>query len=270
MKRSNTTGSSPRQTTKSGRKGNTSRWNLDTPPPTVRVSHEPHWVGQQFGWVTVISPEVRTTTNGHRYVAVRCDGCGETQWSYFHHLKTGHSMGCQQCSQPVRIPAWLKRIANDAKQRCENPNHRNFPNYGKRGIEFRFPSVLEAGLWILANLGERPKDMQIDRRDNNRHYEPGNLRWATPHDNSMNRRNTRFMDFRGSKVPIEHALHVLRHMRPKCRYADQTLRRFLAEASSIEEVLERVDKPPRSCKPIGLYGIFSTPDPEIVSLYPVG
>ena len=37
-----------------------------------------------------------------------------------------------------------------AKQRCTNPHDPQYPNYGGRGIEFRFGSVLEAGLWMLA------------------------------------------------------------------------------------------------------------------------
>ena len=42
--------------------------------------------------------------------------------------------------------------------------------------------------WILANLGERPDGMTLDRRDNDGHYEPGNLRWAT---HSQQRNNQR-------------------------------------------------------------------------------
>jgi hypothetical protein len=62
-----------------------------------------------------------------------------------------------------------------------------YPNYGGRGIEFRFPSVLSGCLWIQENLGLNRR-MELDRINNDGHYEPGNLRYATK---SMQMRNAR-------------------------------------------------------------------------------
>jgi len=75
------------------------------------------------------------------------------------------------------------------KQRCENREDAGWGNYGERGIEFRFNSVTEAGLWVMENIGlERNKE--LDRIDNNGHYEPGNLRWATHSQNNSNKRTS--------------------------------------------------------------------------------
>ena len=64
-------------------------------------------------------------------------------------------------------------------QRCNNPNNPAYHNYGGRGIK-----VCER--WydfnnFLADVGERPHpDRSLDRYPNNDgHYEPGNVRWAT-------------------------------------------------------------------------------------------
>lgn len=72
-----------------------------------------------------------------------------------------------------------------AKARCENPNYRRFEHYGGRGIKFLFESFEQ----FLDEVGRKPSpDMSLDRIDVNGHYEPGNVRWATPKEQSANTR----------------------------------------------------------------------------------
>jgi hypothetical protein len=74
-----------------------------------------------------------------------------------------------------------------ARQRCNNPNYDRYAGWGGRGIKFLFTSF-EA---FFAELGPRPPGTSLDKIDNNGNYEPGNVRWATPHEQQMNRRNTK-------------------------------------------------------------------------------
>lgn len=72
------------------------------------------------------------------------------------------------------------------KQRCANPKHGKYPRYGGRGI-----TVCERWMTFsnfLADMGERPEGKTLDRIDNERGYEPGNVRWATPKEQMANRR----------------------------------------------------------------------------------
>jgi hypothetical protein len=77
-----------------------------------------------------------------------------------------------------------------AKGRCQNPRNPSYPNYGGRGIRFLFKSFED---W-LSELGPRPSaDHSIDRIDNDGHYEPGNVRWATNVQQGENRRTNRVL-----------------------------------------------------------------------------
>lgn len=44
---------------------------------------------------------------------------------------------------------------------------------------------------FLADMGERPADRTLDRRENDKGYGPDNCRWATPREQARNTRRTR-------------------------------------------------------------------------------
>jgi len=81
------------------------------------------------------------------------------------------------------------------KFRVTEKNKRGYDDYFARGI-----TVCER--WhqfenFLADMGECPKGMEIDRIDNDGNYEPGNCRWVTRVVNQSNRRVSINVTFNG-------------------------------------------------------------------------
>lgn len=207
-------------------------------------------VGTLFGRLMVIDAVPRV--DGYRrFLHVRCTTCGAEGWRARDALRSGRA-GCRPCGSPTTAPLWLEHRCLAAKQRCTNPKATAFNRYGARGIRFKFQSPIAMARWVQEHLGLHP-ELQIDRVKNDGHYEPGNLRWATPAQNLANSRRQR----------VSARFHAFRLSRPAIRYADATLRRLLLSGLTDMEIIARFNRP--SCKPKGVYGTFSTPDPVIAS-----
>lgn len=86
---------------------------------------------------------------------------------------------------------YLYNIFYAIKNRCLNPKDAAYKNYGGRGITVHdvwLKCANDFVLWALNNLGERPEGLTLDRIENDGHYQPGNLRWATREVQTHNRR----------------------------------------------------------------------------------
>jgi hypothetical protein len=113
--------------------------------------------------------------------------------------------------------------------RCGNPNVGDFRHYGGRGITV--DPAWHSFEVFLADMGERPPEMTIDRIDGTKPYEPGNCRWATRRDQAINRRSTVWLDYRGERLTMtELAMRVGIHY--------DTLRTRLKNGWPIEQALD--------------------------------
>jgi len=82
------------------------------------------------------------------------------------------------------------------KYRCHSKTSKDFRHYGGRGISVcdrwlnSFPN-------FLADMGERPDGMTLDRKDNGKGYYPDNCRWATQTEQMNNTRCNKFITHNG-------------------------------------------------------------------------
>lgn len=74
-------------------------------------------------------------------------------------------------------------------QRCTNPNHPSWPDYGGRGITV-CPEWLASFDAFYATVGDAPPGRSLDRPDNDGSYGPDNWRWATRSEQAANMRQT--------------------------------------------------------------------------------
>jgi hypothetical protein len=125
--------------------------------------------------------EITVDGRGLRSGASRSCGCRKSEAIVARFTTHGHTRG----GLTPEYQAW-----RGMKTRCLNPRHHKFPDYGGRGIRVcdEWINSFEA---FLAHIGPRPSpEMSVDRIDVDGHYEPGNVRWATPLQQRHNRRDS--------------------------------------------------------------------------------
>lgn len=89
------------------------------------------------------------------------------------------------------LKGYLRNCFGSMKQRCNNLKNKSYKNYGGRGIRCLFKSSQEFVDYVVNELKVDPRGLQIDRIDNDGHYEPGNIRFVTCKVNNNNRRDNK-------------------------------------------------------------------------------
>lgn len=165
--------------------------------------------GKRFGSWTVLGPCLEGKYSNGRTVTrweCRCQ-CGYISWIASFNLgkckdrcvkcriKThGHSAKNKFTSKEERktYSTW-----SSIKARCHRKSHPRYADWGGRGIKVcdRWLNSYEN---FLSDMGVvSSMDLEIDRIDNDKGYEPGNCRWTTGTQNARNKRNSHRYEYDG-------------------------------------------------------------------------
>jgi len=199
--------------------------------------------GQKFGRLTVVKYVENDKWNKSRWLC-QCD-CGNQKNILSNSLKSNRTKSCgclnkenitkhghnRQNKTSKTYVTWYNMI-----QRCTNFNHKNYKDYGGRGIKVceqwrSFENFLE-------DMGERPLNMFLDRVDNDGNYCKENTRWATLKEQNRNTRYNRLFTIDGEIKCLAEWCEI--YQKPY-----QTVRWRINHGWSIEEALEIVPRQKR-------------------------
>lgn len=168
-----------------------------------RISKMEDYTGQKFGSLTAIKLVRGGKDNTFRWFC-ECD-CGRHTYAQPHSLKIGKTRGCgysagcttHGLSRTPEYSTWT-----GMKRRCYSPNHKSYKNYGGKGI-IVCDRWLESFENFLEDMGNRPEDMSIERKDRDGNYEPSNCEWADNATQLENRSATVIIKYNGKTQSLK-------------------------------------------------------------------
>lgn len=120
------------------------------------------------------------------------------------------------------------RCWQNMMMRCYRTTYRKFHNYGGRGI--RVCDQWHRFEQFLADMGEKPTDLTLERINNEGDYNPKNCRWASYREQSRNRRVNRLLT-------ANDETHVLEDWAVRLGVAPSVIRGRLQRGWTVEEAV---------------------------------
>lgn len=170
--------------------------------------------GKKYGRLTAIRKAgIKEYKSGKKRVVWECKcECGNTIFTTAYLLEKGKTRSCGCYHKEIASKVHKKHgesnsplycVWKQLRYRCERQSHKQYKNYGGRGIKVceswsnSFASFRD---WAMSN-GYR-RGLSIDRIDVDGNYEPSNCRWITMKDQQNNRRNNHRVTYKENTYTI--------------------------------------------------------------------
>ena len=194
--------------------------------------------GDRYGKWTVIGDDPKD----YKCALVKCD-CGKEKSVSKNSLSCKTSLQCKSCARRTGATThgqaskskrnYLYTLWCNIKSRTSNANVSSYEYCGKRGIKMCPPweqSFEGFQKDIFAEIGPRPStNHSLNRVNNEGNYEPGNINWALPEEQVLNRRVT----FLHNEKPLN-----IKILSKKIKVRESTIKKLLDSGYSIAEVEE--------------------------------
>jgi hypothetical protein len=174
--------------------------------------------GQKFGRLTVLDLFGKGANRENKWRCI-CE-CGNETISSAPSLRNGHKKSCG-CIQREYASKLRKTIHGETvkgkvsseygiwskmKGRCHTISDDRYEDYGGRGIFVceRWRDEENGFINFLSDMGRRPSpNKSIERRDNDKGYYKENCYWATPKEQSKNRRSNVWIEYNGERMVMK-------------------------------------------------------------------
>lgn len=184
------------------------------------MSKELDLTGRRFGKLVAVQIDTSPNLKKRKWVCL-CD-CGNSVSVATNHLTSGKtiSCGCRRYETKNQTHGMkqtrIYSIWCGMKKRCNNPNDKNFPKYGGKGISVCKEweeDFVAFNCWSLLN--GYADDLTIDRIDNSKGYCPENCRWSTKGEQQRNKTNNVLLEHNGETKTLAEWCRIMNEPYPK-------------------------------------------------------
>jgi|LakMenEpi03Aug12_release.lakeMendotaPanAssembly.Ray.scaffolds.fasta_scaffold784325_2 hypothetical protein len=161
-----------------------------------------------YNKLTVIQ-SLGKSKDGHRLWECVCE-CGKKRIDYASKIRTGKVKNCKDCARndaanKIKTHGMKYSLEYNSwtcmKDRCLNPKSKDYARYGGKGITI-YKEWINSFEKFYEYIGKKEKGQSIDRIDNTKGYEPGNVRWANNSQQQRNKQNSLWLLWNNKKTHI--------------------------------------------------------------------
>ncbi|WP_052263146.1 hypothetical protein [Clostridium tyrobutyricum] len=163
--------------------------------------------GMRFERLIVLKDTGKRNNSKRVIYLCKCDCGREIETTGFNLLRGDtKSCGCLKIDKITKHGYYktkLYKIWADMLSRCKNKKCVNYKSYGAKGVRVtkEWNNFIPFKNWALS--ASYKKGLSIDRIDPYGNYEPSNCRWVTRKMQDRNKRNSLFVEIKGTKIDLQ-------------------------------------------------------------------